>query len=146
VFASLKMGPRTSHKTALSCTEAALINVIDVLYGSGAFFISFASQTGAFPTRRSEIDGKHEADELARTYSPGRLWGRSETCRCLWVLDQASLLWGLNQMAVKTRRRKAEPELDESSGGTPATIFSSDLLTPEEEKRSSRIFGRIKQN
>jgi RNA polymerase primary sigma factor len=35
---------------------------------------------------------------------------------------------------MKTRRRKRQPEIEETSAGTPTTIFSSDLLTPEEER------------
>src|SRR3954452_23583404 len=40
-------------------------------------------------------------------------------------------------MAMKTRRRKRQPATatpEEQSVSTPTTIFSSDLLTPEEEK------------
>jgi RNA polymerase primary sigma factor len=38
-------------------------------------------------------------------------------------------------MAIKTRRRKRQPATtEEQSAVTPTTIFSSDLLTPEEER------------
>src|SRR3954449_6003089 len=37
-------------------------------------------------------------------------------------------------MAVKTRRRKRQPVTEEKTAVTPTTIFSSDLLTPDEEK------------
>ena len=37
-------------------------------------------------------------------------------------------------MAMKTRRRKRQPATEETSAVTPTTIFSSDLLTPEEER------------
>jgi len=37
-------------------------------------------------------------------------------------------------MAIKTRRRKRQPAPEEQSAVTPTTIFSSDLLTPEEER------------
>src|SRR5947209_17566327 len=35
---------------------------------------------------------------------------------------------------TKRRKRQAEPEEVSSSPATPTTIFSSDLLTPEEER------------
>src|SRR5260370_36699769 len=35
---------------------------------------------------------------------------------------------------MKTRRRKRPPEPEETTGAAPTTIFSSDLLTPEEER------------
>src|SRR6266513_1360302 len=37
-------------------------------------------------------------------------------------------------MELKTRRRKRQPVTEETSTATPTTIFSSDLLTPEEER------------
>jgi RNA polymerase primary sigma factor len=37
-------------------------------------------------------------------------------------------------MAMKTRRRKRLPATEDTSAVTPTTIFSSDLLTPEEER------------
>src|SRR5260370_13769710 len=33
-----------------------------------------------------------------------------------------------------TKRRKQQPELEEATATTPTTIFSTDLLTPEEER------------
>ena len=35
---------------------------------------------------------------------------------------------------MKTKRRTRQPEVEETSGMAPTTIFSSDLLTPEEER------------
>ena len=35
---------------------------------------------------------------------------------------------------MKTQRRKRQPAPEEAVAVTPTTIFSSDLLTPEEEK------------
>src|SRR5438067_10438441 len=35
---------------------------------------------------------------------------------------------------MKTRRRKRQPEVEEAAATAPPTIFSSDLLTPEEER------------
>src|SRR5881227_3196699 len=37
-------------------------------------------------------------------------------------------------MEMKTRRRKRPPVTEESTATAPTTIFSSDLLTPEEER------------
>src|SRR5205085_2953871 len=54
---------------------------------------------------------------------------------------------------MKTRRRKRQPATEETSAVTPTTIFSSDLLTPEEERelladfwetKSELVRGRIR--
>src|SRR5438477_7773965 len=45
---------------------------------------------------------------------------------------------------MKTRRRKRQPVPEDQSAMTPTTIFSSDLLTPEEERRLLADFWEIK--
>ena len=45
---------------------------------------------------------------------------------------------------MKTRRRKRQPETEETTGMAPATIFSSDLLTPEEERELLADFWETK--
>src|SRR5882724_2753480 len=48
-------------------------------------------------------------------------------------------------MAMKTRRRKRQPATEEqTSAVTPTTIFSSDLLTPEEERELLADFWETK--
>src|ERR671934_2166015 len=47
-------------------------------------------------------------------------------------------------MAIKTRRRKRQPATEEQSAVTPTTIFSSDLLTPEEERELLAQFWEYK--
>jgi RNA polymerase primary sigma factor len=47
-------------------------------------------------------------------------------------------------MAMKTRRRKRQPAVEEQSAVTPTTIFSSDLLTPEEERELLADFWETK--
>src|SRR5437588_13081661 len=47
-------------------------------------------------------------------------------------------------MAMKTRRRKRQPATEEQSAVTPTTIFSSDLLTPEEERELLADFWETK--
>jgi len=45
---------------------------------------------------------------------------------------------------MKTRRRKRQPVPEETSGVAPTTIFSSDLLTPEEERELLADFWETK--
>src|SRR5260370_41724093 len=45
---------------------------------------------------------------------------------------------------MKTRRRKRQPETEETSVAAPTTIFSSDLLTPEEERELLADFWETK--
>src|SRR5579864_87521 len=45
---------------------------------------------------------------------------------------------------MKTRRRKRQPVPEEQSVSTPTTIFSSDLLTPEEERELLADFWETK--
>jgi RNA polymerase primary sigma factor len=45
---------------------------------------------------------------------------------------------------MKTRRRKRQPETEETPGMAPTTIFSSDLLTPEEERELLADFWETK--
>src|SRR6516164_9163156 len=48
-------------------------------------------------------------------------------------------------MTMKTRRRKRQPEPEETSVAAPTTtIFSSDLLTPEEERELLADFWETK--
>src|SRR4051795_6904669 len=48
-------------------------------------------------------------------------------------------------MAMKTRSRKRRPAVEEpQSAVTPTTIFSSDLLTPEEERELLADFWETK--
>src|SRR5258707_13232919 len=47
-------------------------------------------------------------------------------------------------MKTKTRRRKRQPETEETSVAAPTTIFSSDLLTPEEERELLADFWETK--
>src|SRR5258708_36601710 len=47
-------------------------------------------------------------------------------------------------MVTKTRRRKRQPATEEQSAVTPTTIFSSDLLTPEEERELLADFWETK--
>src|SRR2546423_11775754 len=47
-------------------------------------------------------------------------------------------------MAMKTRRRKRQSATEETSAVTPTTIFSSDLLTPEEERELLADFWETK--
>jgi RNA polymerase primary sigma factor len=47
-------------------------------------------------------------------------------------------------MAMKTRRRKRQPATEDTSAVTPTTIFSSDLLTPEEERELLADFWETK--
>src|SRR5216684_4518136 len=47
-------------------------------------------------------------------------------------------------MVTKTRRRKRQPATEETSTATPTTIFSSDLLTPEEERELLASFWENK--
>src|SRR5262249_28217951 len=46
--------------------------------------------------------------------------------------------------AMKTRRRKRPPVPEEPTGSAPPTIFSSDLLTPEEERELLADFWETK--
>lgn len=46
--------------------------------------------------------------------------------------------------AIKTQRRKRTPATEDPSDVTPTTIFSSDLLTPEEEKGLLADFWKVK--
>src|ERR1700726_1179861 len=45
---------------------------------------------------------------------------------------------------MKTRRRKRQPVPEDQSAMTPTTIFSSDLLTPEEERELLADFWETK--
>src|SRR3954465_5329255 len=45
---------------------------------------------------------------------------------------------------MKTRRRKRQPVPEETATVTPTTIFSSDLLTPEEERSLLASFWECK--
>src|ERR1700676_2728713 len=47
-------------------------------------------------------------------------------------------------MKATTRRRKRQPETEETSVAAPTTIFSSDLLTPEEEREVLAAFWETK--
>jgi RNA polymerase primary sigma factor len=47
---------------------------------------------------------------------------------------------------MKTRRRKRQPVPEETPGAAPTTIFSSDLLTPEEERELLADFWETKSD
>src|SRR3954454_24403650 len=47
---------------------------------------------------------------------------------------------------MKTRRRKRQPGPEETPGAAPTTIFSSDLLTPEEERELLADFWETKSD
>src|ERR1700691_4008659 len=49
-----------------------------------------------------------------------------------------------NAMVMKTRRRKCQTITEETVIATPPTIFSSDLLTPEEERELLADFWETK--
>src|SRR5207302_3380908 len=79
---------------------------------------------------------QHARDPLPAPRSPGR-----EQRRCL---RGSTLQTNRGRTAMKPRRRKRQPAQGESVALAPTTIFSSDLLTPEEERELLASFWETK--
>jgi RNA polymerase primary sigma factor len=75
---------------------------------------------------------------------PRRFIGWLRFCKDAVRCQEHLLLFVLEGMAMKTKRRKRRTGTAAATNATPAMIFSSDLLTPEEERELLNGFWECK--